>query len=95
MPKKIKPHLQFETLERYCENPRELIYFMDGYFGSFILHYENLRKDVNNTHVCDRCGAEMFTNMHMDEPEKNGIDICQKCGIELWEKEKNEKNSRH
>lgn len=53
MPKKIKPHLQFETLERYCETPRELIYFMAGYFESFIFHYENLRKDEMKEYIED------------------------------------------
>lgn len=48
----------------------------------------------NNSHFCDRCGAEMFANMHIESPEKNGVDICQKCAI-LWEKEKNEKNYRY
>ena len=58
-------------------------------------NYVKIFDAFNNSHFCDRCGAEMFTNMHMDEPEKNGIDICQKCGIELREKEKNEKNRRY
>lgn len=57
--------------------------------------YVNIFDAFNCTHFCDRCGAEMFTKMHLTEPEKNGIDICQKCAIELWEKEKNEKDSRH
>lgn len=45
MPKKIKANLQFETLERYCDNPRELIYFMSGYFESFTLNYEDMSKN--------------------------------------------------
>ena len=45
MPKKIKPYLQYETLERYCENPRELVYFMSGYFESFTLNYEDMSKN--------------------------------------------------
>ena len=57
--------------------------------------YVKIFDAFNCTHICDRCGAEMFTKMHMTEPEKNGVDICQKCAIELWEKEKNEKNYRH
>ena len=55
-------------------------------------NYINFSDAFNCTHICDRCGAEMFTNMHMKNPEKNGVDICNKCGVELWEKEKNEKN---
>lgn len=51
-------------------------------------NYVNFSYAFNCTHFCDRCGAEMFTNMYMKNPEKNGIDICQKCAIELWEKEK-------
>lgn len=50
--------------------------------------YVKIFDAFNCTHICDRCGAEMFTKMHMNEPEKNGVDICQKCAIELWEKEK-------
>lgn len=50
--------------------------------------YVKIFDAFNCTHICDRCGAEMFTKMHLTAPEKNGIDICQKCAIELWEKEK-------
>lgn len=33
----------------------------------------------DNTHFCDRCGAEMFTDLKIKEPEcKDHIDICQK-----------------
>ena len=45
MPKKIEPNLKFETLERYCDNPRELIYFMSGYFESFTLNYKGMSKN--------------------------------------------------
>lgn len=56
-------------------------------------NYVSLLDTFDCVHFCDRCGAEMFTYTHQKEPEKNGIDICQKCAIELFEKEKNEKNS--
>ncbi len=44
MHKKIKPNLHFETLERYCDDPKELIYFMSGYFESFTINYEDMSK---------------------------------------------------
>jgi hypothetical protein len=47
----------------------------------------------DNTHFCDRRGAEMFTDLKRKEPEcKDHIDICQKCAIELWEKERSNIN---
>lgn len=55
-------------------------------------NYVTLFDAFDCEHICDRCGAGMFTKVQCKEPEKNGVDICQKCAIELWEKEKNEKN---
>ena len=47
----------------------------------------------DNTHFCDRCGSEMFTDLKRKEPEcKDHIDICQKCASELWEKERSNIN---
>lgn len=53
MPKKIKPNLQFETLERYCDNPRELIYFMSGYFASFTNDYKNMSTNEIKRYIED------------------------------------------
>ena len=53
MPKKIKPYLQFETLERYCENPRELVFFMSGYFEPFTNDYENMSTNEIKRYIED------------------------------------------
>ena len=53
MPKKIKPDLQFETLERYCDDPRGLVYFMSGYFESFTLNYKNMSINEIKTKIED------------------------------------------
>lgn len=54
MPRKnIKPYLQFETLERYCENPRELVYFMCGYFESVTNDYKNMSTNEIKRYIED------------------------------------------
>lgn len=53
MPKKIKPYLQYETLERYCENPRELVFFMSGYFEPFTNDYENMSTNEIKRYIED------------------------------------------
>lgn len=53
MPKKIKPDLQFETLERYCNDPRGLVYFMSGYFESFTINYKNMSTNEIKTKIED------------------------------------------
>lgn len=53
MPKKIKPDLQFETLERYCNDPGALVYFMSGYFESFTVDYKNMSTNEIKTKIED------------------------------------------
>lgn len=53
MPKKIKPDLQFETLERSCNDPRGLVYFMSGYFESFTINYKNMSTNEIKTKIED------------------------------------------
>lgn len=53
MPKKIKPNLQFETLERYCNDPIGLVYFMSGYFESFTIDYKNMSTKEIKTKIED------------------------------------------
>lgn len=53
MPKKIKPDLQFETLERYCDDHRGLVCFMSGYFEWFTLNYKNMSINEIKTKIED------------------------------------------
>lgn len=68
MPRKnIKPYLQFETLERYCENPRELVFFMSGYFEPFTNDYENMSTNEIKRYIEDLKVAFAF----LDRESKN------------------------
>ena len=54
MPRKnIKPDLQFETLEKYIDDPRGLVYFMSGYFESFTTDYKNMSTNEIKTKIED------------------------------------------
>lgn len=51
MPKKAKPYLWLSTLERYCKDARELIFFMKGYFKPFTLEYEKMSTNEINRKI--------------------------------------------
>lgn len=56
MPRKnIKPDLKFEDLEKakYINDPRDLIYYMRGYFESFIINYKNMSTNEIKTKIED------------------------------------------
>ena len=54
MPRKnIKPDLEFETLEKYIDDPGRLVYFMSGYFESFTVDYKNMSTNEIKTKIED------------------------------------------
>ena len=56
MPRKnIKPDLTFETLKnnKYIDDPRDLVYYMKGYFESFINDYKNMSINEIKTKIED------------------------------------------
>lgn len=54
MPRRnIKPDLEFETLEKYIDDPRGLVYFMRGYFKSFTINYNHMNPNEIKTKIED------------------------------------------
>lgn len=53
MPKKIKPYLGLEDLERNCEDHRELIFFMRGWFGYFVNNYNKMKMSEIKRYIED------------------------------------------